>query len=166
MRNRGPTTVYGIAGAIALAAVLIGLLVLLNDDGDSDVAREDPAGSVESFLIAAAGGDGDAACGYLSIPETRHVERAAGPQVPCSDAFLGSQLDLAGRDYLNDLRRVHFSTRRQGDHAVVDVTKGRDSVRFTLEPVSVAAIEQQPYRAPSSNWRITSGATTVVRPVP
>ena len=164
--ERPVTNYYAFAGGIALAAVITTLVVLLGRDGDRHVVREDPAGSVERFLIAAGNGDGDTACGYLSIPDTRRVEHAAGRHVPCSEAFFDARLVVAGRNYLNNLGSLHYTTPREGDRAVVRVSGGKGSVRFTVAPVSVTAIEQQRYEPPSSNWRITSGATALVRPVP
>jgi hypothetical protein len=39
-------------------------------------------------------------------------------------------------------------------------------MQFTVAPASVTTIEQQPYQPPSTNWRVTSGATALVRRVP
>jgi hypothetical protein len=155
-----------VAGTVVLAALVAALIAILSAEGDPHVVREGPAGSVERFLSVAGSGNGDAACGYLSIAETRRVEIAAGPHVACSDAFMTAQLDLGGRNYLDDLARVRFSATGGGDRARVDVTAGKASMQFTLAPASATTIEQQRYQPPSTNWRITSGATALVRPVP
>jgi hypothetical protein len=155
-----------IPAALVLAAAVAVLVALTARDGDAHVVNQGPAGSVNRFLAAAASGNGDRACGYLSIAETHRVERAAGRHVPCSDAFIDARLVLGRRDYLNDLRRVHVSASRDGDLARVVASHGNASVQFTLAPATVAAIGVQQYQPPQSNWRITSGATALVRPTP
>lgn len=155
-----------VVAPIVLAAAIVGLVILLGVHGDRHRVDESPSGSVMRFLAAAGSGNGDTACGYLSIAETRAVETAAGPHVPCSEAFFGADLALAGRNDLTDLARVHFSASQSGERVRVVATDGHESVDFTVAPATPSEIVQQSYQPPSSNWRITSGATALVRPVP
>jgi hypothetical protein len=162
MRDDGRGRILGVIGAIVLAAGIAVVIVLVAGSGDGHPDRENASGTVQRFLTAAASGDGDTACGYLSLGEQRRVEQAAGPHVDCDQAFDGARLDLAGTDYLNDMRRLHFAAFQNGARAIVDATHGQATARFALVPASQALDQQQRYQPPATNWRIDSGATAIV----
>jgi hypothetical protein len=159
----GRTRALGLVAAIVLVAGVAVVIVLLAGSGDGPPDKENAGGTVQRFLTAAASGDGDTACGYLSLGEQRRVEQAAGPHVDCDQAFDGARLDLAGTDYLNDMGALDFQASQTGDRAIVDATNGRAGARFSLVPASEAVDQQQRYQPPATNWRIDRGATAVVR---
>jgi hypothetical protein len=155
-----------VALLFVVAGIAAGIVVLTGDSGGDRVARDNPTGVVQQFLIAVSSGNGDSACGYLATGEQRHVEDAAGKHVDCDQAFMDAQLEFTGKDYLDDLRAVHFEQSRKGDRATVVATNGRSAVAFALVPASTTEINEQRYQPPATNWRIARGALAVVRPVP
>jgi hypothetical protein len=162
----GRTRALTLVALLGLAALVAVVIVLAAGKSAESHPSEDAAGAVQRFLVAAGSGDGDTACGYLSLAEQHRVEVAAGSHVPCSQAFLNARFDIGGTNYLDDLGPVDFSQAVQGDRATVDATAGTATTHFALVPASQTSIEEQSYQPPSTNWRIDRGAEALVRPVP
>jgi hypothetical protein len=147
--------------AIAIAAILIAFLGSRHDvvaaatTSDTSAAAEQ---TVREFLVAAyVDGDGEAACGYLSLDEQRKVA-VTEPSGRCSDALNGpaapSQLAALTTSRVRDLP------------ARVQLSSGGATVRlgggvFLLRPATAA--EQSQFHAPAGYWRIASGVTALLR---
>jgi len=148
--------------AIATASITVALLGSRHDEvaaatsPDTSVAAEQ---TVRDFLVAAyVDGDGEAACGYLSLHEQRQVT-ASGRFTRCRDALN----DAAGPP---ELATVSTSRQVRDLPARVMLAGGDATVRlgshvFVVRPAT--AEEQSQFNAPLSNWRIASGATALLR---
>ena len=148
--------------AIATAAIVIAFLGSRHDDVAAATTSGTPADAertVRDFLVAAyVGGDGEAACGYLSTHEQRQAA-VFGRSTTCRDVLN----DAAGPPALAALK----SPRRVRDlPARVKLAGGGATVRlgggvFLLQPATPA--ERSQFNAPPGYWRIASGVTALLR---
>jgi hypothetical protein len=149
-------------GAIAAAALAIAFLASRHDEvaaatsSDTSAAAEQ---TVREFLVAAyVDGDGEAACGYLSLQE-QHQAAVVDRSTSCRYALN----DAAGPPELAALR----TPRQVRDlPARVELAGGGATVRlggdvFLLRPTTAA--EQSQFNAPPGYWRIASGVTALLR---
>jgi hypothetical protein len=141
-------TLLGVA-AIAVAALVIALVVPRYDDATAATSSGTGAAATQTireFLVAAyVDGDGDAACGYLSLGEQDKLA-AAETSGACSDALEALTTDKQVRDL----------------PAGVTLSDGAATVRigggvFVLRPATGA--EQSQFGAPPTYWRIASGVS-------
>jgi hypothetical protein len=149
--------------AIAAASITIAVLGSRHDDEVAAATASDTpvaaAQTVREFLVAAyVDGDGELACGYLSLHEQREVA-ASRPSTTCREALN----DPAGAPALAALT----SPRQVRDlPARVQLAGGGATVRlgggvFLLRPAT--AEEQSQFNAAPGYWRIASGVTALLR---
>jgi hypothetical protein len=148
--------------ALALAALAIAFLGSRHDEvaaSTSSDTRVTAEQTVREFLVAAyADGDGESACGYLSLHEQRQVA-VSGGSTSCRDVLD----DPAGPPELAALT----SPRQVRDlPARVQLADGGATVRlrdgvFLLRPATAA--EQSQFDAPPSYWRIAAGVAALLR---
>jgi hypothetical protein len=131
-------------------------------DHSAEVAR--PAGTVESFLIAAAvDHDGFTACSYLSV----HARDEARALAPFADASCEATMSLARLRLGNELvqqesqvKALRYAVRRSGRRAQVGVAGDGGATTFVLTGATTA--ELQEFRAPPTPWRIDSGIAALL----
>jgi hypothetical protein len=148
--------------AIAAAALIVAFLGSRHDEvaaatsSDTSVTAEK---TVREFLVAAyVDGDGEAACGYLSLHEQRQVAVAV-QTTTCRNALN----DGAGPPELTALtsplqvRDLPARAQFAGGGATVRLGGGV----FLLRPTT--AVDQAQFNAPPGYWRIASGVTALLR---
>jgi hypothetical protein len=149
--------------AIATAAIAIAFLGSRHDEVAAATSPDTSAAAgqtVRKFLVAAyIDGDGNVACGFLSLQEQRQVA-VTDPSGTCGNALNNG---LVAPPQLAPLK----TSRQVGDlPARVQLSRGAATVRlgggvFLLRPATAA--EQAQFQAPASYWRIAAGVTALLR---
>jgi hypothetical protein len=144
--------------AVTAAALVVALVAPRHDDVAAATSSGTTAGATETvraFLVAAyVDGDGDAACGYLSLGEQDRLA-ASEPSGACSDAVdnPAGPPQLAALTSSAQVRALPADVQLSGGTATVRV----GGVVFLLRPATGA--EESQFAAPASHWRITSGVS-------
>ncbi|MEA2148947.1 MAG: hypothetical protein QOD69_777 [Solirubrobacteraceae bacterium] len=148
--------------AIAAAAIAVAFLGSRHDDvaaatsSDTSVAAEQ---TVRDFLVAAyVGGDGEAACGYLSLGEQRQAAHS-GRSTSCRDVLddAAGPPELAALTSPRQVRDLPARVQLAGRGATVRL----GGAVFLLRPATAA--EQSQFDAAPGYWRIASGVTALLR---
>jgi hypothetical protein len=141
-------------GAICVIAAVALLIGLAGDDNQAP-AGPGPNGTVRQFLNVALDDNGDLACRYLTDVEKRRVERAARAD-SCAQGFYAANLSRGG----DEVNAFAFDDAEQGGRHTVTVSAGGSRVRFRLALATKG--ERNEFDAPSTSWRIASGAEALV----
>jgi lysylphosphatidylglycerol synthetase-like protein (DUF2156 family) len=155
---RRPAAALAVIAAAALAIAFLGSRhdeVAAATWSDTPVAAEK---TVREFLVAAyVDGDGEAACGYLSLHEQRAVA-VSGGSVSCRNALndLTGPPELAALTSPRQVRDLPARVQRRGGTTTVRLGGGV----FLVRPATPA--DQSQYAAPPGYWRIASGVTALL----
>jgi hypothetical protein len=147
--------------AIAAAALAIAFLGSRHDEVAAATSSDTPVAAektVREFLVAAyVDGDGEAACGYLSLHEQRAVA-VSGRSVSCRNALndLTGPPELAALTSPLQVRDLPARVRLAGSGTTVRLGGGV----FLVRPATAA--DQAQYEAPPGYWRIASGVTALL----
>jgi hypothetical protein len=155
---RRPAAALAVIAAAALAIAFLGSRhdeVAAATWSDTPVSAEK---TVREFLVAAyVDGDGEAACGYLSLHEQR-VVAVSGGSVSCRNALndLTGPPELAALTSPRQVRDLPARVQRTGGGTTVRLGGGV----FLVRPATPA--DQSQYAAPPGYWRIASGVTALL----
>jgi hypothetical protein len=158
------------SGSIALGAVAVVLLVLAlvvpeHEAKESTAGTVATAGSAEEtlrqfLLLAIVEDDAFPSCQYLTTAQQAALARQAGA-TSCRLALTSTSPSLDGVQDEADVDRLKIRATVVGDRATAVVAgRGRPPVTFTLTRATPAEVEA--FQAPSTPWRIASGAEALV----
>jgi hypothetical protein len=158
------------SGSIALGAVAVVLLVLAivvpeHEAQESTAGTAATAGAAEEtvrqFLLEAiVEDDAFPSCQYLTTAQQTQLARLADA-TSCRLALTGTSPSLDGVQNEADVDRLKVRVTVAGDRATAVVSgRGRAPVTFTLAKATPAEVEA--FEAPSTPWRIASGAEALV----
>jgi hypothetical protein len=156
------------ASAVAAAvAVVLAFVVPVADSAATSTARpnaEAAAQTVRDFLADAVLDDNAyAACQYLTPGAQQSVANLAGDGQTCRDALMATQPSFGTVHSEGALHALGLdAVVRDATATVTARPAGRAPVTFVLSRTTPD--ETAAYGAPSSQWRITDGATAVLRP--
>jgi len=151
-----------VLAAIAAAALAIAFLGSRHDEVAAATSSDTPVAAektVREFLVAAyVDGDGETACGYLSLLEQRRVA-VSGRSASCRNALndLTGPPELAALTSPRQVRDLPARVQLAGGGATVRLGGGV----FLLRPTTAA--DQSQFNAPPGYWRIASGVTALLR---
>lgn len=158
------------AGSIVLGAVAVVLLVLALVVPEHE-AKESTAGTAATaesaeetvrqfLLLAIVEDDAYPSCQYLTTAQQAQLARLADA-TSCRLALTATSPSLDGVDDEADVDRLKIRATVAGDRATAVVSgRGRTPVTFTLARATAAEVEA--FEAPSTPWRIASGAEALV----
>jgi hypothetical protein len=165
-----PESGTGRSGSIALGAVAVVLLVLAlvvpeHEAKESTAGTAPTAASAEEtvrqfLLLAIVEDDAYPSCQYMTTGQQAQLARLAGA-TSCRLALTGTSPSLDGVQDEGDVDRLKIRATVTGDRATAVVSgSGRAPVTFTLARATPAEVEA--FEAPSTPWRIASGAAALV----
>jgi hypothetical protein len=163
-----PETGPSRSGNIALGTVAVILLVLAlvvpesaKTDANTSATARSADETLRQFLLSAiVEDDAYPSCQYLTTGQQAALARQAGA-TSCRLALTGTSPSLDGVQNEGDIDRLKIRVTVVGSRATA-VVSGRDrpAVTFTLARATPAEVEA--FEAPSTPWRIASGAEALV----
>lgn len=165
-----PETGPSRTGSVLLASVAVVLLVLAlvvpeHEAKESTAGTAATAGAAEEtvrqfLLLAIVEDDAFPACQYLTTAQQATLVRQAGA-TSCRLALTGTSPSLDGVQDEADVDRLKIRATVVGDRATAVVAgRGQPPMTFTLTRATPA--EAEGFEAPSTPWRIASGAEALV----
>jgi hypothetical protein len=165
-----PETGPSRTGSIALATVAVVLVVLAlvvpeHEAKESTANTAATAGSAaetvrQFLLLAIVEDDAYPSCQYLTPDQQTTLARLAGAS-SCRLALTGTSPSFDGVQNEADVDRLKIRATVVGDRATAVVSgRSRPPVTFTLARATPAEVEA--FEAPSTPWRIASGAEALV----
>jgi hypothetical protein len=165
-----PETGPGRAGSVALAAVAVVLIVLAivvpeheaeETTADTGTATRSAGETLRQFLLLAiVEDDAYPSCQYLTTGEQAAIARLAGA-TSCRLALTSSDPELDGVEDEADVDRLKIDVTMDDGRATA-VVSGRDRPPVTFTLVRATPEEVEAFEAPSTPWRIASGAEALV----
>ena len=152
-------------GAVAAVLIVLALVVPEHEAKESTASTAATAGSAEEtlrqFLLEAIVEDNPyPACQYLTTAQQATLARQAGA-TSCRLALTGASPSLDGVQDEANVDRLKIRATVVGDRATAVVSgRSRPPVTFTLTRATPAEVEA--FEAPSTPWRIASGAEALV----
>ncbi|MET0602006.1 MAG: hypothetical protein ABW167_08470 [Baekduia sp.] len=152
-------------GAVAAVLIVLALVVPEHEAKESSAGTTATAGSAEEtlrqfLLLAIVEDDAFPSCQYLTTDQQATLARQAGA-TSCRLALTGTSPSLDGVQDEADVDRLKIRATIVGDRATAVVSgRGRPPVTFTLTRATPAEVEA--FEAPSTPWRIASGAEALV----
>lgn len=165
-----PETGPSRAGSVVLGTVAVVLLVLAlvvpeHESKESTAGTAATAGSADEtvrqfLLLAIVEDDAYPSCQYLTTAQQATLARLAGA-TSCRLALTGTSPSLDNVQDEADVDRLKIRATVDGDRATAIVSGGDGApVTFTLTRATPAEVEA--FEAPSTPWRIASGAEALV----
>jgi hypothetical protein len=152
-------------GIVAVVLLVLTLVVPEHEAKESTANTAATAGSADEtlrqfLLLAIVEDDAYPSCQYLTTGQQATLARAAGA-TSCRLALTGTSPSFDGVQNEADVNRLKIRVTVNGDRATAVVSgRGRPPVTFTLARATPAEIEA--FEAPSTPWRIASGAEALV----
>jgi hypothetical protein len=155
------------SAVVAAVAVVLALILPVEDSAATSTARPDAEAAAQTardFLADAVLDDNAyAACQYLTPGAQQVVAHLAGDGQTCRDALTAAHPSFGTVRSEGALHALPLDTVvRDGTATVTARPPGRGPVTFVLSRTTPG--ETAAYGAPSSQWRISDGATAVLRP--
>jgi hypothetical protein len=164
--EKGPSRTASLAlGTVAVVLLVLALVVPEHEDKQSTAGTAATAGSAEEtvrqfLLLAIVEDDAYPSCQYLTTGQQAMLARLAGA-TSCRLALTSTSPSLDGVQNEADVDRLKIRVTVAGDRATAVVSgRGRAPVTFTLAQATPAEVEA--FEAPSTPWRIASGAQALV----
>jgi phosphatidylglycerophosphate synthase len=164
--ERGPSRTGNIAlGAVAIVLLVLALVVPEHEAVKTDANTAATARSADEtlrqfLLLALVRDDAYPSCQYLTTGQQAELARLA-QATSCRLALTSASPSLDGVQNEADVDRLKIRVTVVGDHATAVVSRrGRPPVTFTLARATPAEVEA--FEAPSTPWRIASGAEALV----
>jgi hypothetical protein len=164
--EEGPSRTGSIAlGILAVVLLVLALVVPEHESVKTDANTAATARSADEtlrqfLLTALVEDDAYPSCQYLTTGQQATLARLAGA-TSCRLALTGTSPSLDGVQNEGDVDRLKIRVTVVGDRATAVVSgRGRPPVTFTLARATPA--EAEAFEAPSTPWRIASGAEALV----
>src|SRR5215218_7355804 len=150
-----------VLGSVAVVLLVLALVVPEHESEESTAGTAATARSADEtvrqfLLLALVENDAYPSCQYLTSSQQATLARLAGT-TSCRLAVTGASPSLDGVQNEGDIDRLKIRATVDGDRATTVVSgRGRAPVTFTLVRATPAEVEA--FEAPSTPWRIASGA--------
>lgn len=156
----------GLALLVAVGMLAIATVVVSSDQAASSTASDGASAAVQTVrdYVTAATLDrsGETACNYLTLREQQLVAGLAGPDAVCRDAFSDMQPASTVPGSVHAIQALAVTATARDGHARVILGQGSGALSFVLRHATAA--EKSGFEAPPSDWRITTGAASVLAP--
>jgi hypothetical protein len=162
----GPSRAVSVAlGAVAIVLLVLAIVVPEHEAKESTAGTAATAGSAEEtvrqfLLLAIVEDDAYPSCQYLTTAQQATLARLADA-TSCRLALTGTSPSFDGVQDEADVDRLKIRSTVDGNRATTVVSgRGHAPVTFTLTRATPAEVEA--FEAPSTPWRIASGAEALV----
>jgi hypothetical protein len=158
-----------LAGGLAAAAVVmlaVAVLLVSSDKTPSSTAYGGASGAVETVreYVSATAADqaGEKACSYLTAGEQQRVARLVGPHAVCREAFSNTDPAAGGAAAIRAIQTEPATATISNGQARVVLGSGSGASAFVLHRATAG--DASDFYAPTTDWRIASGALAVLTP--